>query len=99
MKLLSKLFWKCVYTFNRNILGRFLPGIIIGNSYLYEDSDEYVKLTSDGWVIIKSKSHKEYSDMIPITMVSEGCLEILIKSSFFNSDRIINEMKRGDRNE
>lgn len=58
MKILSKLFWKCIYTFNRNILGRFLPGIIIGNSWLYTDSDEYVKLTRDGWVIVKSNHIK-----------------------------------------
>lgn len=92
MKILSKLFWKCVYTFNRNVLSTVLPGVIIGNSWLYTDSDEYVKLTGDGWVIVKSKSHKKYSDMIPITMVSEECVEILIQSSFFNADIIINEM-------
>lgn len=77
-----KFFWKCIYAFNGTVLGRFLPGVIIANSKLYEDGDEYVKLRADGWVIVTSKSDPKCTDMLPITLVSEECIDILMKSRF-----------------
>ena len=91
MNSLLKLFWKCVYTFNRNVLGR-IPGVIIGNSSLYTYGDEYVKLRADGWIIVKSKKYKNSTDMLPVTLVSEDCIKVLIESSFFNADKILNKL-------
>lgn len=92
MNIMNKLFWKCIYTFNRNILSPFIPGVIVGNTSLYETGDEYAKLRADGYVIVKSKTHKNSTDMLPITFVSGDCIELIIKSAFFNADKIIKEM-------
>ena len=53
-----------------HFLGKFIPGITIANSKLYEKGDEYVKLRADGWVAVKSKKNKDTCDMLPITLVS-----------------------------
>lgn len=90
---LLKLFWKCVYAFNRNVLGR-IPVVIIGNSSLYTRGDECVKLRADGWIIVKSKKYKNSTDMLPMTLVSEDSIKVLIESSFFNADKILNEMNK-----
>lgn len=90
--MLNKLFWKCVYAFNRNMLSPFSASIIVGNTRLYVEGDEYVKLRADGWVIVKSKKYKDSTDMLPINLVSSGCIELIVKSAFFNANKIIKEM-------
>ena len=89
-----KIFWKFIYTFNRVVLF-WIPGVTIGNSKLYEAGDEYVTLRADMWVVVKSKTDKNSTDMIPIYLVSEDCVKILIKSVFFNANEIINNGFKG----
>ena len=79
--MIIKFIYKLIYGFNANILAIFLPNVVIANSKLYEDGDEYVLLRGTLWVEVKSKTTK-FVDMIPITMVSERCIDRLLQSRF-----------------
>lgn len=74
-----KFIWKLIYKFNAKFLF-WIPGIIIANSKQYETSDEFVKLRADGWVIVCSKEDSKYSDMLPLTFVSQYAVDMLEKS-------------------
>lgn len=74
-----KTLWKWIYLFNGKFLF-WIPGAIIASTKLYTDGDEYVVLRADGWVIVLSKTHPKYSDILPVTMVSSRCVDLLAES-------------------
>lgn len=90
---MMNIFWKCIYTINRKLICYIYPPIIVANTFRSTFGDEYVTVTGNGWVTVKSKTDKEYTDMLPITMVSDKCIEDLVRASFFNAEKILKDMK------
>ena len=82
-------FWKCIYLINRVFTSRIIPHITIASTLRTSSGDQYTTLSGDGWVTVKSKKNKNWNDMLPITMVSDGCVEDLVTSSFFRPKKIL----------
>jgi hypothetical protein len=82
-------FWKCIYLVNRVFISHIIPHITVASTLRTSSGDEYTTLSGNGWVTVRSKKNKNWNDMIPITMVSDKCVEDLVKSSFFRPERIL----------
>lgn len=80
MKNFKKTFWRYVYKFNGIVLF-WIPGIIVANSKLYVDGDEYCTLRADGWVTVLHKRFPKSRDMLPVNMVSEYTIIKLAEST------------------
>lgn len=79
IKTLQKSIWGLIYTFNKENLYR-IPSITIASTRLYTETDEYCTLSFSGWVTVRSKKDSKYRDMIPTTLVSKECINLLLKS-------------------